>query len=318
MKLKIAFQMDRIESVNINEDTTFRLAEEAERRGHKLFYYNPKDLSFCEGSILCECRPLQVRRAQGDHYTLGVVQTVDLTSEVDIVWLRQDPPFNMNYITNTHLLDLLRNKTLVVNDPFWVRNYPEKLLVLRYPDLIPPTVVTKNFDVIKKFRKKFGDIIVKPMYGNGGIGVFKLSSSDPNLGALFELLENWSPEPLIIQKYLPDVVNGDKRVILVNGEPVGAINRVPLSGEIRSNMHVGGKARKVALTSRDKEICRRIGPLMREKGQLLVGLDIIGGVLTEINLTSPTGVQELERFDRINVAGKIWEALEMRYVTEFG
>ncbi len=310
--------MDKIESVNINEDTTFRLAEEAGKRGHKLFYYNPKDLSFCEGRIVCNCKPLEVRRDQGNHFTLGVAKVIDLSSEMDVVWLRQDPPFDMAYITNTHLLELLKKSTLVVNDPFWVRNFPEKLLVLKYPDLIPPTVITKNLDVIRKFRKRYGDIIIKPIYGNGGFGVFKLKSTDPNLGALLELLESLSAEPIIVQKYIPDVVNGDKRVILVDGKPIGAINRIPVSGEIRSNMHVGGKARKVSLTPRDKEICQKVKPLMKEKGQLLVGLDIIGGVLTEINLTSPTGVQELERFNRINVAGKIWDALEKRYAREFG
>jgi glutathione synthase len=219
----------------------------------------------------------------------------------------------MSYITTTHLLDFLVGKTMVVNDPFWVRNYPEKILVLNYPDLIPPTMVGRNMEMFKTFREMHGDTIVKPLYGNGGAGVFKIGKNDPNLSSLIELFQSISHEPIIMQKYLPDVKLGDKRVILVDGLPVGAINRVACPGEIRSNMHVGGKAMRVDLTPRDLEICQRVGVLMRDKGQVLVGLDIIGDMLTEINLTSPTGIQELEKFDNINVAEKIWESLESRY-----
>ena len=224
----------------------------------------------------------------------------------------------MSYVTTTHLLDFLKHKTLVVNNPFWVRNYPEKVLMLNYPDLIPPTIVSRSILMLKSFREKHGDVIVKPLYGNGGSGIFKIGENDPNLNSLIELFHNISKEPIIMQKYLPEVISGDKRVILINGDPVGAINRIPSDGEIRSNMHVGGKAEKVDLTSRDLEICKRIGPLMRKTGQVLVGLDIIGGMLTEINLTSPTGIQELERFDQINVAEKIWNCLELKFSSESG
>jgi glutathione synthase len=229
-----------------------------------------------------------------------------------VVWLRQDPPFDMGYITTTHILDLLKPTTLVVNDPFWVRNYPEKLLVLQFHDLTPPTTVARDIIALRDFKKRHGDIILKPLYGNGGAGVFRLDPNDRNFNALWELFTGQNREPLIAQKFLPDVSQGDKRVILVDGEPVGAINRVPLEGETRSNMHAGGTPMKIGLTDRDREICARIGPLLREKGQVFVGIDVIGGWLTEINVTSPTGLQELERFDGINATGKIWEAIERR------
>jgi glutathione synthase len=237
------------------------------------------------------------------------MQEVDL-ADFDVVWLRQDPPFDMHYITTTHLLDRLAGKAVVVNDPFWVRNYPEKLLVLEFQDLTPPTTITRDLDTIRAFKEEHGDIILKPLYGNGGAGVFRLTPEDRNLSSLFELFTGFSREPLIVQKFLPDVSAGDKRVILVNGEPVGAINRVPAAGETRSNMHVGGRPEKVELTDRDREICAKIGPLLREKGQVFVGIDVIGQYLTEINVTSPTGIQELERFDGINVAEKIWQVIE--------
>jgi len=254
---------------------------------------------------------LEVRRVKGDHFSLGEEQEVDL-STFDVVWLRQDPPFDMGYITPTHLLDRIHPKTLVVNDPFWVRNYPEKLLVLEFPDLTPPTAIARDLPTLRAFREKHGDIILKPLYGNGGAGVFKLTSGDGNLASLYEMFTGINREPLIVQKYLPAVSQGDKRVILVDGEPVGAINRVPAQGETRSNMHVGGRPEKVGLTDRDREICARIGPLLREKGQIFVGIDVIGEWLTEINVTSPTGIQELERFEGTNVAEKIWRAIEKR------
>ncbi len=243
--------------------------------------------------------------------TLGPEVQVDL-AEMDVVWLRQDPPFDMHYITSTHLLDRLRGTTLVVNDPFWVRNYPEKLLVLDFPDLTPPTMIARDLATIKAFKVRHGDVILKPLYGNGGAGVFRLDANDRNLTSLHELFTGFSREPLIVQKFLPDVSAGDKRVILVDGEAVGAINRVPAEGETRSNMHVGGRPEKIGLTEHDLEICARIGPLLREKGQVFVGIDVIGSYLTEINVTSPTGMQELERFDGINVAEKIWQAIEAK------
>ena len=309
--MKIAFQMDPIGPIDINADSTFRLAEEAQARGHELYYYLPDHLSFQEGRIMARARTLKVKRVQGDHAELGPLQLIDL-SEVDVVWLRQDPPFDMHYITTTHLLDRLAPGTLVVNDPFWVRNYPEKLLVLDFPDLTPPTAIARDLATLRAFRERHGDMIVKPLYGNGGAGVFRLGVGDGNLSSLYEMFTGFSREPLIVQKYLPAVSKGDKRIILVDGEAVGAINRVPAKGEVRSNMHVGGRPEKVDLTARDREICEAIGPLLKEKGQVLVGIDVIGDYLTEINVTSPTGIQELERFDGINVAARIWEAVEAR------
>ncbi|MHC9234488.1 glutathione synthase [Pseudooceanicola sp. 502str34] len=309
--MKVAIQMDPIGPINIDADTTFRLAEEAQARGHELFYYTPDKLAYEEGRITARGWPLTVQRVQGDHFRLGEEQVVDL-STFDVVWLRQDPPFDMFYITTTHLLDRIHPKTLVVNDPFWVRNYPEKLLVLDFPQLTPPTTIARDIGTIRAFKEKHGDIILKPLYGNGGAGVFRLTESDRNLSSLHELFTGFSREPLIVQKYLPAVSKGDKRVILVDGEPVGAINRVPAEGETRSNMHVGGRPEKVALTERDLEICRTIGPRLKEKGQVLVGIDVIGDWLTEINVTSPTGIQELERFDGTNVAALVWEAIEAK------
>ena len=311
MPLNVAIQMDPIESVDINADSSFRILEEAQARGHSLFYYTPDKLIFDGGKVKATGWPLEVRREKGNHFTLGDLTTVDL-ADIDVVWLRQDPPFDMSYITTTHLLDMVRDTTLVVNDPFWVRNYPEKLLVLQFPDLTPPTMIARDLAALREFKNRHGDIILKPLYGNGGAGVFRLEHGDRNLNSLHELFSGINREPLIAQKFLPDVSGGDKRVILVDGEPVGAINRVPAEGETRSNMHVGGRAEKVSLTERDLEICAAIGPLLREKGQIFVGIDVIGRYLTEINVTSPTGLQELERFDGVNVTAKIWEAIEAR------
>ena len=311
MSLKVALQMDPIGSVNIDADSTFRIALEAQERGHRLFYYTPDRLSFREGRVLARGWPIEVRRRRGDHVTYGEEAEVDL-ADWDVVWLRQDPPFDMGYITTTHILEMIHPKTLVVNDPFWVRNSPEKLLVLRFPALTPPTLVARDLATIKAFRAVHGDVILKPLYGNGGAGVFRLDPNDRNLASLHELFMGINREPLIVQKYVPAVVQGDKRVILVDGEPVGAINRVPQPGETRSNMHVGGRAEAVGLTDRDREICAAIGPTLREKGQVFVGIDVIGDWLTEINVTSPTGIQELERFDGINAAARIWEVIEAK------
>ncbi|MGR3460773.1 MAG: glutathione synthase [Roseovarius sp.] len=309
--MKVAFQMDPIGPVDIGADSTFRLALEAQERGHELFYYTPERLAYVDGRVTARGWPLHVQRVAGDHFSLGEEKTVDL-SDFDVVWLRQDPPFDMFYITTTHLLQRLTPGTLVVNDPFWVRNYPEKLLILDFPDLMPPTAIARDIGTIRDFRAHHGDVILKPLYGNGGAGVFHLPESDRNLASLHEMFTGFSREPLIVQKYLSDVSRGDKRVILVDGAPIGAINRVPAQGETRSNMHVGGRAEKVEMTARDREICDRIGPLLREKGQVFVGIDVIGDYLTEINVTSPTGLQELERFDGTNGAGLIWDAIEAR------
>lgn len=311
MGLKVAVQMDPIETVNINADTTFRIMEEAQNRGHTLFYYTPDRLAFEEGRVTARGWRVEVRREEGRHFSRGAEEVIDLGA-CDVVWLRQDPPFDMSYITTTHILERIHPETLVVNDPFWVRNYPEKLLVIQFPELTPPTTIARDIRTLKEFKDRHGDIIMKPLYGAGGAGVFRLDPDDRNFAALWEIFATISREPLIVQKFLPAVENGDKRVILVDGEPVGAINRVPAVGETRSNMHVGGRPEKAELDDRDREICARIGPLLREKGQILVGIDVIGGWLTEINLTSPTGIQELERFDNINVAAMIWEAIERR------
>lgn len=309
--MKVAIQMDPIGPINIDADSTFRIALEAQARGHDLFYYMPERLAFQEGRITARGWPLTVQRVRGAHYALGAETEVDL-ADFDVVWLRQDPPFDMFYITTTHLLQRIHPRTLVVNDPFWVRNSPEKLMVLDFPDLTPPTAIARDLDTIRAFRARHGDIIVKPLYGNGGAGVFRITPEDRNLSSLFELFTGFSREPLIVQKFLPAVAMGDKRVILVDGEVVGAINRVPQAGETRSNMHVGGRPEQVALTDRDREICARIGPTLKEKGLIFVGIDVIGDWLTEINVTSPTGIQELERFDGINTAARIWEAIEAK------
>ncbi len=309
--MKVAFQMDPIGSVDINADSSFRLAEEAQARGHELFFYGPDKLAYQEGRITARGQDFTLRREQGNHVDLGSEREVDL-SDFDVIWLRQDPPFDMHYITSTHLLDRLKGSALVVNDPFWVRNFPEKLLVLDFPQLTPPTTIARDLETIKAFKAKHGDVILKPLYGNGGAGVFRLDAQDRNLTSLHELFTGFSREPLIVQKFLPDVSNGDKRVILVDGEAVGAINRVPAEGETRSNMHVGGRPEKIGLTERDKEICAAIGPLLKERGQVFVGIDVIGDYLTEINVTSPTGIQELERFDGANIAEKIWQTIEAK------
>ena len=311
MSLKVAIQMDPIELVDIDADSTFRLAEEAQIRGHELFYYTPNKLILENGIVFAKGSKLKVKRVKGDHFTLEKEILVNL-NDFDVVWLRQDPPFDMGYITYTHMLDRLGSNTLVVNDPFWVRNYPEKLLVLNFPDLTPPTVIARDITALKEFKEKHKDIIIKPLYGNGGAGVFRLGPDDKNISSLHELFSGINNEPLIAQKFLPDVSKGDKRIILVDGEPVGAINRVPAKGETRSNMHVGGRPEKIELSQRDLEICARIGPLLKEKGQIFVGIDVIGNWLTEINVTSPTGIQELERFNKENIAELIWQAIEKR------
>ncbi len=309
--LNVAVQMDPIETINIDGDSTFRIMEEAQARGHRLFYYTPDRLAFDEGRVTARGWPVEVRRVKGDHFSLGPEAVIDLAG-VDVVWLRQDPPFDMGYITTTHVLDMLGPGTLVVNDPFWVRNFPEKLLVLRFPELTPPTTVARDLGTLKAFKARHGDIILKPLYGNGGAGVFRLDAADRNFAALWEVFAGINREPLIAQKFLPDVAQGDKRVILVAGEPVGAINRRPADGETRSNMHAGGTPMRAGLTERDREICAAIGPLLRDKGQLFVGIDVIGGWLTEINVTSPTGIVAIDRFNGSDTPGRIWDAIDAR------
>ncbi|SMF08747.1 glutathione synthase [Tistlia consotensis] len=311
MSLAVAIQMDPIEAIDIDADSTFALALEATRRGHGLYHYLPRELAFRDGRLYAHARPLEVRRVKGDHYSFGTPEVLDLAT-VDVVLMRQDPPFDMAYITATHLLEHVHPATLVVNDPANVRNAPEKLFVTHFPDLMPPTLITSHREEIREFRRKHGDLIVKPLYGNGGAGVFRIKPDDENLNALLELFSQMFREPVIVQKYLPAVRQGDKRIILVDGEAVGAINRIPAEGEARSNMHVGGKAVRDVLTARDREICAAIGPALRQRGLIFVGIDVIGDYLTEINVTSPTGIQEIDRFDAANLSGLIWDAIEGR------
>ena len=317
MGLKVAFQMDPIENVDIKADSTFRIMEEAQSRGHELYYYLPTSLSYQDQRVRAQVRPIKVQRVINGHFELRDSKTIDL-SDFDVIWLRQDPPFDMGYITSTHLLDRLSQNTLVVNDPTWVRNWPEKLKVLDYPDLMPATTIAWDIEVLKKFKSVYNDIILKPLYGNGGAGVFRLRPEDSNLNSLHELFVKSNNEPLIVQQFLPEVAKGDKRIILIDGEPVGAINRVPLKGETRSNMHVGGKPEKASLNVRDLEICNLIGEDLKKHGQVFVGIDVIGDYLTEINVTSPTGIQELERFDNVNIAEKIWQNIEQKRLQPYG
>ncbi len=311
MALKVAVQMDHINTVTIAGDTTFALSLEAQKRGHELFHYTPDRLSMRDGVVSAAVEKLEVRDIKGDHFTLGEPVRRDL-SEMDVILLRQDPPFDMNYITTTHLLERIHPKTLVVNDPAWVRNSPEKIFVTEFPDLMPETLITKDPQEVMDFRRQFGDIILKPLYGNGGAGVFHLADGDRNLTSLLEMFGQLFKEPFIAQRYLKDVRAGDKRIILIDGEPVGAINRVPSETDARSNMHVGGRAEQSKLTLREKEICDRIGPSLKERGFILVGIDVIGDYMTEINVTSPTGIREIERFDGTNIAALFWDAVEAK------
>ncbi len=311
MALKVAIQMDPMEHVDINGDSTFRLALEAQARGHELFIYHPNDLSLRDNIVTARGRSATVQRVEGDHVSFGEEEVRNLAKE-DVVLLRQDPPFDMGYITTTHLLEKIHPQTLVVNDPAEVRNAPEKIYVTGFEGVMPPTLITRDEAEVRAFRAEHQDIIIKPLYGNGGAGVFRLSNGDENLNSLLELFLGMSREPFIVQAYLKEVRAGDKRIILVDGKPVGAINRVPADGESRSNMHVGGRAEKVELTKRDQEICDIIGPDLKARGLIFVGIDVIGDYLTEINVTSPTGIQELERFDGTNAAAAIWDAIEAK------
>jgi glutathione synthase len=312
MSLKVAIQMDPIEPVDIDADSSFALALEAQARGHILTHYLVKDLSLRGKKVVAKARSLEVRREYGNHFTLGDYENLDL-SELDVILMRQDPPFDMAYITATHLLEHIHPKTLVVNDPASVRNAPEKLFVTHFPDLMPETLISANPDDLRAFKAEHDDIILKPLFGNGGAGVFHLKPGDENLNSLIEMFTENSREPVIAQKYLPAVRQGDKRVILIDGEPAGALNRVPAEGEARSNMHVGGTPLKSVMTQRDLEICAAIGPTLREQGLIFVGIDVIGDVMTEINVTSPTGIQEISRYDGSNLAGQIWDAIEAKY-----
>ena len=310
--LRVAVQMDPIEFINIDADSTFALMLEAQARGHALWHYHVRDLALRGGRVTAWAKPIEVRREKGNHFTFGREVELDLGKDADVVLMRQDPPFDMAYITATHILEHIHPKTLVVNDPAEVRNAPEKLFVTHFPDLMPITLVTADRRRIAAFREEHGEIIIKPLFGNGGAGVFHLRGDDPNMNSLIEMFTERSREPLVVQKYVPAVRQGDKRIILVDGVALGAINRVPAAGEARSNMHVGGRPEPTTLTDREKEICAAIGPELKKRGMIFVGIDVIGGYLTEINVTSPTGLQEIARFDGVYLEKAIWDAIESK------
>ena len=312
MSLKVAVQMDPIASINPAGDSTFALMLEAQGRGHEILYYTPDSLSLSGSVVSAAVAPIRViDKPKGEHFELGSFARSSLQG-FDVLLMRQDPPFDMNYITLTHLLERLHPQTLVVNPPAAVRNAPEKILVTEFPQLMPPTLITRDRDEIRRFRREHGDIIIKPLYGNGGAGVFHLREGDSNLGALIELFEANFREPFMVQRYLPEVRKGDKRIILVDGEPVAGLNRVPQEGEARSNMHAGGRPELSDLTRREREICATIAPALKQRGMIFVGIDVIGDYLTEINVTSPTGIREIKRFGGPDIAVLIWDAIERR------
>ncbi len=312
MPLSVAVQMDPIESVKLGGDSTFALMVGAQARGHRLWHYPVESLAWNEGRVTATARPVEVRYEEGNHFTAGEARTVDLGSDMDVVLMRQDPPFDIGYITATHILEMLKGKTLVVNDPVEVRNAPEKLFVLNYRDLMPATMITRNLDQVRQFRDKYGAVVLKPLHGKGGEAVFKMDGGDGNLGALVELFGEIFEEPFIAQQFLPDVSEGDKRIILVDGEPTGAVNRLPKKGEIRSNFAAGGSGAAAELTDREREICARIGPDLKARGLIFVGIDVIGGKLTEINVTSPTGIVAIDRFNGTDTPALVWDAIEAR------
>ncbi|MCC7284007.1 MAG: glutathione synthase [Acetobacteraceae bacterium] len=309
--LKIAIQMDPIEHINIDADSTFALGLEAQARGHVLWHYHPRALALEGHRLLARANPLSLRREKGNHFTLGPTEMLDVAT-MDVVLMRQDPPFDLAYITATHLLEHIHPRTLVVNDPAEVRNAPEKLFVTRFPELMPPTLITADAGAIREFRTRHEDIILKPLFGAGGIGVFRIKPDDENFNALLETFSQLYREPLVVQRYVPAVRQGDKRIVLVDGVAMGAVNRVPAAGEARSNMHVGGRPEKSSLTDREKEICAAIGPELASRGLIFVGIDVIGDYLTEINVTSPTGLQEITHFDGTRLEVPIWDAIEAR------
>lgn len=309
--LSVAVQMDPIEAINITGDSTFALMLEAQARGHALFYYTPHTLSMRDGIVGAVVRSVVVRDVKGDHYTLGEPERRDL-SMMNVVLLRQDPPFDLSYITTTHLLERIHPKTLVVNNPASVRDAPEKIFVTEFPDLMPPTLISRERDEIESFRKEHGDVVMKPLYGNGGAAVFKVAEKDPNFGSLFDLFSVTFREQWVIQKFLPKVVDGDKRIILVDGEALGAVNRVPAENDIRANMVRGGAARETDLTPREQEICARLRPFLKERGLIFTGIDVIDGNLTEINVTSPTGLRAIKRLGGPDLAASIWDVIEKK------
>ena len=311
MTLRIAVQMDHISTVQIAGDSSFALMLEAQARGHQLFHYEVDRLSMRDGRVFASCEPVEVRDVAGDHFTLGEAKEENM-ADMDVILMRQDPPFHMGYITATHLLERLHPKTLVANNPAEVRNAPEKIFVTEFPDLMPETLITRSEEEVRKFRDEFKDIIVKPLYGNGGAGVFRIQEGDQNLSSLIEMFHDTWPEPFIAQRYMKEVRAGDKRIILIDGEPVGAINRVPSENEARSNMHVGGRAEAVDITDREQEICAAIGPELKRRGFIFVGIDVIGDYMTEINVTSPTGIREVKKFGGADIAALFWDVVEAK------
>jgi glutathione synthase len=311
MVLKVAVQMDPVERINIRGDSTFALMLEAQVRGHTLAYYTPDKLAQRDGRVFATVSPLSVRDKAGDHFALGEPERVELTS-FDVILLRQDPPFDLAYITTTHMLERVHPKTLVVNNPAHVRNAPEKIYVTEFSDLMPPTLLTRDLAEIKAFRAEHGDIVMKPLYGNGGAAVFRLTREDLNFGSLYDLFTVTFREQWVVQKFLPEVKDGDKRIILVDGEFAGAVNRVPAPDDLRSNMVRGGAAKATELTAREREICARLGPALRERGLLFVGIDVIGGMLTEINVTSPTGIRAVKNLGGPDIAAMIWDRIEAK------
>ena len=313
MSLTVAVQMDPLDSINIAGDSTFALMLSAQERGHRLFHYAAEDLNYRDGRVWAKAHPVTVQRVTGDHFSVGEPVNLDLGDEADVVLMRQDPPFDLGYITATHLLERIAGKTLVVNDPAQVRNAPEKVFVLDYPQFMPPTLVTRSLDEARKFLAEHGAIVIKPLHGNGGKAIFKVESDGANLSALMEVFNMTWREPHMVQAFLPDVAKGDKRIVLIDGEVAGAINRLPGEGEIRSNLAVGGSAEKSVLTDKEREICAVLGPELKKRGLLFVGIDVIGGTwLTEINVTSPTGIVAISNFDGTDLAGMIWDAIEAK------
>jgi glutathione synthase len=313
MPLRVAVQMDPLEKINIAGDSTFAIMLKAQELGHQLYHYAPEDLSYAEGRLWTMGYPVNVQRVAGHHYSFGEPQILDLGRDVEVVLMRQDPPFDLGYITATHLLERIQGETLVVNDPASVRNAPEKVWVLDFPQFMPPTAITRSRGLTRKFLTEQGEIVVKPLHGFAGGSVFRIGPDGRNLASLIELFNRTYREPHVVQKFLPEIAEGDKRIVLVDGEVAGAINRVPGEGEIRSNLAVGGRAAKTELTAREEEICAILGPECRKRGLLLVGIDVIGGQwLTEINVTSPTGIVAIDEFNGTDTPGLFWEAVERK------
>lgn len=312
MTLTVAVQMDPIETINIAGDSSFALMLEAQKRGHRLWHYEAGDLSYRDGRVVALARGITVQRVAGDHFAFGETRLLDLADDVDVVLMRQDPPFDLAYITATHLLERIAGQTLVVNDPASVRNAPEKLFVLDYAEYMPPTLITRRLDEARAFHAQHGEVVIKPLYGNAGSAVFHVGRNDANLAALTELFGEVWREPFMVQAFIPDVSKGDKRIVLVDGKPTGAINRLPRTGEIRSNLAAGGRAEATTLTPREQEICNKLGPELAKRGLIFVGIDVIAGYLTEINVTSPTGIMAIDAFNGTDTPALIWDAIEGR------